>query len=565
MSGTVRPPALRTLRASAWAIGVVGALAQAIIYRVWVNADSTSYLDMSDGVLTGQWSRLVNATWSPLYPTLIGLVRLPAPGPAWDFPSAHLVNFLSFLFAFASFELLLRALLEDRADGADADGRAGVPPIVLTALGYALFLWSSLGLLSLMKPTPDMLMSGFLYLAVALLVRIRRGRNDARIMLLLGVVLGLGYLAKAIMFPLGVVMIGMTLFFPGSVARRIGRAAIAGGAMLVVAAPYVVAVSSLAQHPTFGDAGKVVHLTFVDRASPPGFWTRLNEASGRLARPPRQIFTNPTAFAYPESRMPVTRSVWFDPALGATGIRPGFQLRSQVDVIRTNLQLYRQVIVETATLLVALVLVVAAARGRGLLVLLRAYWPVWMTALAALAAYALIHVETRYIGSLFALVWLSLLCALRLPRTVNVNGAVVRGATAAIVLNLLLVTAWYAARDYRDNRQKTLLGDLEAGTALNALGVAPGSPVARINYVVADGWARLGRVSIVAEVQRSHADAFWASAPAVRQQVLDSLAATGARAAVAHVQPKYGALPDGWTRLGRSEYVAYRLSPPGGG
>lgn len=561
MSGATRS-GLRTLRASAWAIGVVGALAQAIVYRVWVNGDSTSYLDMSDGVLTGQWSRLVNTTWSPLYPTLIGLVRLPAPGPAWDFPSAHLVNFLAFLFAFASFEFLLRALLEDHAANDDADGRSGVPPLALAAIGYALFLWSALGLLSLMKPTPDMLMSGFLYVAVGLLVRIRRGRDDARIMLLLGAVLGLGYLAKAIMFPLGVVMIGMTLLFAGSVVHRITRAAIAAGAMLVVAAPYVIAVSSLAEHPTFGDAGKVVHLTYVDGATPSGIWARLNEASGKLARPPRQIFVNPTTFAYAEPRLPVTRSLWFDPALGARGIRTGFQLRSQVDVIRTNLRVYRQLIVETATLLVALLLVVAMSRGAGVVALLRTHWPVWLTGVAALAAYALIHVETRYIGALFALVWLSLLCAVRLPRAVN--GTLVRGVAAAIVLNLLLATAWYARREYRDNVQKTQLGDLEAGRALNALGVAPSSRVARVNYVVADGWARLGRVSIVAEVLRSQVDAFWAATPAVQQQLLDSLATTGARAAVAHVQKKYGVLPAGWTPLGRSEYAAHLLTPARG-
>ncbi len=560
MSAADRMTSLRAIRATAWIVGVLGALVQAVVYRVWVNADSTSYLDMSDAVLTGDWHRLVNATWSPLYPALIGLARLPYRTPAWDFPSAHLVNFLSFLFAFATFELLLRALLDASEARARETGGEALPRAALAAVGYALFLWASLGMLSLMKPTPDMLMSGLLYLAVWLLVRIGAGRDDARTLALFGIVLGVGYLAKAIMFPLGVVMIGMTLLMRGTVSQRLTRAAIAGGAMLLVAAPYVAAVSARAGHPTFGDAGKVVHLTFVDRATPPGIWAQLNDASGQPVRPARQIHAKPATFAYPASNLSVTRSVWFDPALSAQGLRTGFNVRSQVDVLRANVGVYLRVILELATLLVVLAMVVVAVRGRGTLETLLAHWTVWGTAVVALAAYALIHVETRYIGMLFALIWLGVLCGVRLTRPIAPS--LVRGLTAAVVVNLVLVTGWYAARDYRDNRTKTRLGDLEAGLALNALGVGPEAHVARINDVVADGWARLGRVNIVAEVLRSQAGAFWKASPEVQRSVLDSLAATGARAAVAHVRRAYGALPAGWTPLGRSEYAVHLLSPP---
>jgi hypothetical protein len=189
---------------------------------------------------------------------------------------------------------------------------------------------------------------------------------------------------------------------------------------------------------------------------------------------------------------------------------------------------------------------------------LRAYWPLWLTALAALGAYALIHVETRYIGPLITMVAMAVLCGARVRRTAPAWA--VPAIAAVVVLNLAVVTGRLTFGELRDNRDKIRLGDLEAGRALNAMGVAPGSDVVRINYVVADGWARLARVHIVGEVQRSHADAFWAAAPEVRQRVLDSLATTGARVAVAHVQPKYGALPTGWTQLGNTTYAAYPLS-----
>src|SRR5262249_6681910 len=87
-------------RIAAGAVGVFVAAAQAWYYRVWVNGDAISYFDMSDGVVSGDWSRLVNATWPPLYPALHGLVMaIVRPSPAWEFPVAHLTIFVCFVFA----------------------------------------------------------------------------------------------------------------------------------------------------------------------------------------------------------------------------------------------------------------------------------------------------------------------------------------------------------------------------------------------------------------------------------------------------------------------------------
>ena len=62
---------------------------------------------------------------------------------------------------------------------------------------------------------------------------------------------------------------------------------------------------------------------------------------------------------------------------------------------------------------------------------------------------------------------------------------------------------------------------------------------------------------IVAEVQRSNVDEFWAAAPEVKERVLAALGAAGVRSVVAHTHRKYGALPAGWTQLGNSSYAAY--------
>jgi len=57
-------------------IGILLAQAQAWIFRYQVSSDSISYLDRSDGVLSGSdWHRLINSVWSPLYPLLLGSFR----------------------------------------------------------------------------------------------------------------------------------------------------------------------------------------------------------------------------------------------------------------------------------------------------------------------------------------------------------------------------------------------------------------------------------------------------------------------------------------------------------
>ena len=54
------------VRAVAWVILLGLAGAQAWAARFYATPDGVSYLDLSDAVLDGRWSELLNAYWSPL-------------------------------------------------------------------------------------------------------------------------------------------------------------------------------------------------------------------------------------------------------------------------------------------------------------------------------------------------------------------------------------------------------------------------------------------------------------------------------------------------------------------
>jgi hypothetical protein len=96
----------------------------------------------------------------------------------------------------------------------------------------------------------------------------------------------------------------------------------------------------------------------------------------------------------------------------------------------------------------------------------------------------------------------------------------------------------------------------EVARELQSLGIRPGEPVARISNDVADlGWARMSRVSIVAEVDRNSADEFWTLGVNTQDAVLNALSQTGAKVIIAHVKKEV--FSPRWRRLGQTHYWLY--------
>src|SRR5438445_13362738 len=160
LGDSVEPVANPNLRMALGFVRACLALLQASSNHNFMNADGISYLDMSDGVVTGEWTRLINGTWSPLYPALLGVAaRVLKPSAYWQFTLVHAVNVMCFVFAFACFEFLLRRIIRSR-DRPGQEGYSHMPAWVCLTFGYTVLLCASLRLLTSTKPVPDMLMSG---------------------------------------------------------------------------------------------------------------------------------------------------------------------------------------------------------------------------------------------------------------------------------------------------------------------------------------------------------------------------------------------------------------------
>src|SRR5690348_17206916 len=105
------PHPTRRTRVVAWIVILAIAAYQAYAQRFVIGPDGISYLDLSDAVTAGEWTRLLNLYWSPLYPLLLGIARVIARAtPASEVPIVHAANFVLFVGLFAAFEYMLMSI-----------------------------------------------------------------------------------------------------------------------------------------------------------------------------------------------------------------------------------------------------------------------------------------------------------------------------------------------------------------------------------------------------------------------------------------------------------------------
>jgi len=101
-------------------------------------------------------------------------------------------------------------------------------------------------------------------------------------------------------------------------------------------------------------------------------------------------------------------------------------------------------------------------------------------------------------------------------------------------------------------------------SSLGRSGVKPGDHVGRIGGTYGVSWARLLRVTVVAEVPRANAREFWYATPAVQASVIDTFRRMGVTALVTKQVPPEEIYPHGsdWIQLGSSSFYALKIAQP---
>lgn len=548
-----------------------------------MNPDGISYLDIGDAYFRGDWHTAINTVWSPLYSWILGAVMwLVNPPMRWEFPTVHVVNFVIFVLALCAFEFMWTQLGEaiSRKNGAIAEHSAGsrdgqarqlaLPEWAWWSLGYLLFIWATLNLIQIWAVTPDMLMAALVFWAAGLIAQVRANRASWWRFALLGFVLGLGYLSKAIMLPVSVFFLAAAFWAVEDRRRAMVRTGAAVGCLLLVAGPFVAAMSMKSGRFTYGDVGRFVYVRQVNQVIYP-HWQGEPPGDGVPVHPSRQIFDNPPIYEF-GSPIGGTYPISFDQSYWYEGVVVRFDPANQLRQLISSALYYADLFVyQQAALLFGLALLYGFRRcddfsaGTGL-----RRWLLSGLGLMGLLLYAPILVAGRYVGAFVLLFWSDLLAHVRVPDT-GFSRRVVHSASLLMILFLLTNIAVFnlqgLARVSGHSEPSSPAGPAvapdwpgEVAEQLHGLGIQPGDRVGVIGYGFDSFWARLARVQIVAEMLGWEADPFWLGDDALQADVLEAFSSTGAEAVVAENVPPYASLV-GWHRVGNSNYYILPLSP----
>jgi len=529
-------------------------------FRFLVLPDGISYLDIANAYFRGDWNAAINAYWSPLYSWLLGLgLYVAKPSPYRESTVVHLINFAIHVGALVCFEFFFVGLLRlSRTRQKPEERWAPLPEGSLWAFGYTLFIWNSVYIAPVDLVTPDLTVAALTFLASGLVLRIGAGESRARNFAFLGAVLGMAYLAKAVMFPLAFVFLGTALFAAGNLRRAVPRVLWALAMFFLVAGPFVAAISSAKGRLTFGDTGKITYAVWVTGVRDWVHWQGDEVGLGTPKHPVRKIFAGPPVYEFAKP-IAGTYPVWYDPSYWMDGITPHVNWREYLLMLRDSAETYAGILSYQKALAVGFfVLFLLERRWRKFAYDVASLWSLWLPPAVALVLYELVHLEWRFVGGHVVLLWACLLAALRLPRGQTWR-KVIQSVTLAVLIPMGANLAATSTRTLVHALRRPPHGQWEVAAGLQKMGLRPGDKLASIGNTIEAYWAHLAGVSFVAEVKSDDVAALAAASPQIQAQVLETLARTGARAVVTDAAPPF-ASHQGWQRIGRTRYYAYFFS-----
>lgn len=542
------------VRIACWTTALVLGALQAWTTRFSMNPDGISYLDIGDAYWRHDWHNAINAYWSPMYSWILGFfINTIRPSPYWEYPLVHLVNLLIYIGALGCFEYFLFTLVFSRASDSDThvtESHTRVPIFFLWVIGYSVFITSSLCLNGIYLVTPDLCVAAFVYLASALLLTIYFGTATRRTYYLLGVVLGIAYLAKAVMFPLGFVFLFSASLRGARTLISFRNSVRALLCFLLVLSPFIVALSKVQDHLTFSEVGRVAYEVYVD-----GAHQFIPDDSG-LKHPVRKILDSPLIYEF-ASPINGTYALWYDSAYWHQGLRPSWSVKGEKQTAAYGMAVYLYItFIPFGVVLVSLIALWLVApsmplslRGEPKL------WPVTIPAFCALFVYLIVYTESRYVAPFYCVLWLLAFCRLRV--NCSPMWTALLAFDAVIVLAASILFTWTLVGHNCPQSCKTPIYS-EAAEGLSKAGIRAGDEIFVFGpNAFGEGGAfvaRLARVRIVSESPDK--DSSWMSNPEKCSEVRRLLNGNHVKGILLLGSPPPTSTIS-WSQLGKTNYYVH--------
>ncbi|MGO9896069.1 MAG: hypothetical protein ACLPX8_17870 [Bryobacteraceae bacterium] len=530
-----------------------------------MNPDGISYLDMGDAYLRGDWATAINGHFSPLYAVLLALpLHFLRASPAAEMAAVQVVNYVIYLFALCCFNFYLRGTMRQCSPRGDAEERTwmALPWWFWLIFGHVMFVWTSVCLIGVTLVTPDMLVAAFIYLSVGIAARID-GQASAAVFAGFGFLLGIGYLAKSVMGPMGLLFLGVAALSRGLSRSTMRCVLVSLTAFALTAMPLVIALSAAKRRPTLGDSGKLTYAFEVNQV-PIVHWRGDPPGSGLPRHPTRKIWENPAVYEFAEP-MHVSYSPWYDPSYWLDGVRPHMEPRFWHNLKVNGTRALAVILFATSLLFgAAYMLILTSWRLQSVKTIKFAIANL-LPAVTGIALYSAVWVDARYVAAYVVLFWLGVLALVRFGASRSRRTMVRLTASLLTLAVLLQVSPGFLRLAWASQPKPT---PALVAERLWKLGIARGDKVAAIGNNFWAYWARLARVRIVAEIPEvewadsvrvskpTDTQRFWTAGHSTQGQIVERLRSTGARAIVARRSP----IPSGWEEIPGTDYCVYLFS-----
>jgi hypothetical protein len=481
-----------------------------------VGADGVAYLDVARSYLGHDWHTAVNGYWGPLYSWLLAIgMRFFHPGIRSEFAMAMTINFALFTAAVFTFSRFWRALADwSKRICGDESSIPYASPLVWIGLGYLLFVVNFIWHVD--EVTPDILVATIVFAIAAVLFKLSFTFNDNRqhsiaAYVWLGLLLAIGYYAKAILLYFAVFVLG-AMVVQGFRSRILRGPITAVIVFVVLVSPFVAILSRTVGHFTPGDAGRLNYAWFVNGPETKT-WMKVSYGPAPLPFYPGSIaLDSPRVFRLP-SIDGVTYAPWYDAARFDKRSHPALDLHAQLRQLAVNLPVLKdQILGAGAALLVPLLILVWYA-PRASLRHFAATWFCTLPAAAVVGMYLLVHLVQRFVLGFSLLLWGAAWASVFVPQGLQLL------ARRAILVGTFVFAAYMmpGLLHYVVSQRTESVGrDMVIAEAISQHGIAPGDAVASIGDGQEAYWAQLARLSVVAEVWSIDSVRFWSAQPAVR-------------------------------------------------
>jgi len=561
-----------------------------------IDGDAVAYMDIADNLRSHHWAGIINGYWHPMYPAFLSMGHMLFGATlATELRAYYMVNFGIFLLGMLAVVCFTDALAASQQASKSASQQASylLDRTMLRYLGVALVVIASQRELSLGKIRPDALLQAFLLMAIAALLRYLVHGNT-RYAAWMGLVLGCAYLSKSFAFVFAllcilVMAVFSRLWLKQEIKKILPAVLIALTCFVIVAGPYVTALSIQRGRFDFGDSGALNYAWYVGGTEKmhlqPSQTGQFGSSEVNLKHPEKVLLHAPQILSY--AAMPYgTYPDWFDTSYWNDQIKPHFRLRDDLPRFARNCVLIVRYLFNhpEALILLALLFVFGARIHRQGRI---AFWLVpLLLGLAIWGIYGLVNTEERYVTVAYFTLLLTVFSALRVPdeqsetdssaeRTNRTNFR--DTASVMVVLLALLATGESLRTVFEDRRQLSIRGYpggwyspnmVHVADGLQSMGVHAGDHVACIGPIACLNdpyWARLAGVRILTEIY----DPATPVAPFLaglhnREQVLDIVRGQGAKVMVGdfgndRVRDSDPAFRN-WQQLGDTTYYALPLN-----